>query len=184
MLDSEQICISFLSWTILCLTGSGAKPGPSPSWMASWYLGVGWTRRRLFSFHKTFPLRRDTELQPRGSTGHQLYVSYSQQWILMAVCWQKVSEINLIPHLVIISFELIYINMCYSNQLMAFRKLWEDKKIICQSRSRNCLAPFANSAHLLHFTGLMPFMQKPRSRCTGNVASFECSREPIEWHSS
>ena len=58
----------------MCSTISGVEPGPPPSRLASWHLGVRWTRRGLLSHHQTFPLHRDTELQPCGTTSHQLQV--------------------------------------------------------------------------------------------------------------
>lgn len=61
----------------VCFTISGVEPSPPPSRLASWYLGVWWTWGGLFSHHKTFPLHGETELQPCGTTSHQLHVGYS-----------------------------------------------------------------------------------------------------------
>lgn len=62
--------------TCLCFAISGVESRPSPSWLASWHLGVRWTRRGLLPHHQTFPLHRDAELQPCGTTSHQLHVGF------------------------------------------------------------------------------------------------------------
>lgn len=65
--------------TCLCFAISGVESSPSPSRLASWHLGVRWTRRGLLPHHQTFPLHRDAELQPCGTTSHQLHVGLPYQ---------------------------------------------------------------------------------------------------------
>lgn len=66
---------------VSCKSHSGVEPSPPPSRLASWYLGVWWTWGGLFSHHKTFPLHGETELQPCGTTSHQLHVQCLPCWV-------------------------------------------------------------------------------------------------------
>lgn len=79
----------------VCFTVSGVESSPSPSWLAYWHLGVGWTRGGLFSYHKTFPLHGDSKLQPCGTTSHQLHVGCSVSNHTLSAC-QKWTLLHLV----------------------------------------------------------------------------------------